>query len=90
MQLIGREREVKELTRLKESSQAELVVLYGRRRVGKTYLVRSFFDDKFSFYCTGFAKGNRRQLSLDRRDGRKLLYDFGRNSLLPAFIGQIA
>jgi len=61
MQLIGREREVKELTRLKESSQAEFVVLYGRRRVGKTYLVRSFFDDKFSFYCTGLAKGNRQQ-----------------------------
>ena len=61
MQLIGREREMKELTRLKESSQAEFVVLYGRRRVGKTFLVRSFFDDKFTFYCTGLAKGNRLQ-----------------------------
>lgn len=61
MQLIGRERETKELTRLKESSQAEFVVLYGRRRVGKTFLVRSFFDDKFSFYCTGLAKGTRKQ-----------------------------
>ena len=61
MQLIGRERETKELTRLKESYQAEFVVLYGRRRVGKTFLVRSFFDDKFSFYCTGLAKGSRKQ-----------------------------
>ena len=61
MQLIGREKETKELTRLKESSQAEFVVLYGRRRVGKTYLVRSFFDDKFSFFCTGLAKGSRQQ-----------------------------
>ncbi len=42
MQLIGREREIRELTRLKVSSQAEFVVLYGRRRVGKTFLVRSF------------------------------------------------
>ena len=61
MQLIGREREIKELTRLKESSQAEFVVLYGRRRVGKTFLVRSFFDDKFTFYCTGLAQGTRKQ-----------------------------
>jgi len=61
MQLIGRERETKELTRLKESNQAEFVVLYGRRRVGKTFLVRSFFEDKFSFYCTGLAKGTRQQ-----------------------------
>ena len=63
MQLIGRDRERKELTRLKESNQAEFVVLYGRRRVGKTFLVRSFFNDKFTFYCTGTAKGDReRQL----------------------------
>lgn len=61
MQLIGREKEQRELTRLKESSQAEFVVLYGRRRVGKTFLVRSFFDDKFTFYCTGLAKGTRKQ-----------------------------
>ncbi len=61
MQLVGREKEQKELIRLKESSQAEFVVLYGRRRVGKTFLVRSFFDDKFSFYCTGIAKGSRKQ-----------------------------
>ena len=61
MQLIGREKEQRELTRLKESSQAEFVVLYGRRRVGKTFLVRSFFDDKFTFYCTGIAKGTRKQ-----------------------------
>jgi len=61
MQLVGREKEQKELIRLKESSQAEFVVLYGRRRVGKTFLVRSFFDDKFSFYCTGIAQGSRKQ-----------------------------
>ena len=61
MQIIGRKREIAELTRLKESNQAEFVVLYGRRRVGKTFLVRSFFDDKFTFYCTGLAKGTRKQ-----------------------------
>ena len=42
MQIVGREKEIKELIRLKESNQAEFVALYGRRRVGKTWLIRSF------------------------------------------------
>ena len=49
MQIIGRKREIEELTRLKESNQAEFVALYGRRRVGKTWLVRSYFQDCFTF-----------------------------------------
>lgn len=61
MQLIGRKNEIKELTRLKESKQAEFVALYGRRRVGKTWLVRCFFNDQFTFYSTGIANGNRRE-----------------------------
>ena len=61
MQIIGRKREIKELTRLKESKQAEFVALYGRRRVGKTWLVRSFFHDQFTFYATGIARGSRQE-----------------------------
>ena len=80
MQLVGREKEQKELIRLKESSQAEFVVLYGRRRVGKTFLVRSFFDDKFSFYCTGIAKGSRKQQL--ENFGKMLSKYSGKNFLL--------
>ena len=61
MQLIGRQREKEELTRLNESKQAEFVALYGRRRVGKTYLVRTFFNDSFCFYATGLARANRKE-----------------------------
>jgi hypothetical protein len=61
MQIIGRKREIKELQRLKESNQAEFVAIYGRRRVGKTWLVRSFFQDQFTFYTTGIALGNRKE-----------------------------
>lgn len=61
MLLIGREKETKELERLKESKQAEFVALYGRRRVGKTWLVRCYFQDKFTFYSTGIARGNRKE-----------------------------
>ena len=65
MQIVGRKREIAELTRLKESNQAEFVALYGRRRVGKTWLVRNYFQDQFTFYTTGIARGNcKEQLKL--------------------------
>jgi len=60
-QFVGREREKEELTRLNESNQAEFVALYGRRRVGKTYLIRTFYNDNFCFYATGLARGNRKE-----------------------------
>ena len=53
--IIGRERETEELTRLFNKRQAQLVALYGRRRVGKTYLVRELFKDRFAFYHTGVS-----------------------------------
>lgn len=62
--LIGRESEVKVLDQVWSSAQAELLVLYGRRRVGKTHLVRSYFGDKGTYLeFTGIRKGTlRRQL----------------------------
>lgn len=53
--IIGREREKEELMRLFNKKQAQLVALYGRRRVGKTYLVRELFKDRFAFYHTGVS-----------------------------------
>lgn len=53
--IIGREREKEELTRIYHKRQAQLVALYGRRRVGKTYLVRELFKDRFAFYHTGVS-----------------------------------
>ena len=53
MNIIGREREKDILTRCLESKRPEFLVVYGRRRVGKTYLIREFFNEKFSFYTTG-------------------------------------
>lgn len=51
--LIGRAAEIKELQRCVSSSRSEFVVVYGRRRVGKTYLVDSFFDCKYDFSYVG-------------------------------------
>ncbi len=61
MKLVGRKIEQEELKRLAGSEQPEFVAVYGRRRVGKTFLIRSFFNDKFVFYTTGIARGTRRE-----------------------------
>lgn len=51
--IIGREWEQKVLKDCVESDRPEFVAVYGRRRVGKTYLVRNFFKGKFDFYMSG-------------------------------------
>ena len=44
--IIGRKKEIKVLNRVYASHEAEFLVVYGRRRVGKTYLIREFFSKK--------------------------------------------
>ena len=44
--MIGRKKEIEELNALYQSQKAELVAVYGRRRVGKTYLVDQVLDRK--------------------------------------------
>ena len=53
--MIGRKEEKEDFIRFLESEKSEFVVVFGRRRVGKTFLIREFFDGKFSFYHTGMA-----------------------------------
>ncbi len=57
--LIGREYEKSLLTSYLQSGQSEFVAVYGRRRVGKTFLIKSFFKNKFDFYATGIVEGSR-------------------------------
>ena len=61
MKLIGRIREMEKLDKLMRSSKSEFLAVYGRRRVGKTFLIRQYFDNEFDFYTTGLAKGNTTQ-----------------------------
>lgn len=51
--LVGREAEIEKLRECVESDSPEFVAVYGRRRIGKTYLIKQFFNDKFDFYMTG-------------------------------------
>lgn len=56
---IGREYEKSLIQQYLDSPKAELVAIYGRRRVGKTYLVKSFFQNQFDFYFTGMYETTR-------------------------------
>lgn len=56
---IGREEELRLLKTIKASGKAEFVAVYGRRRVGKTYLIQQFFNNQFSFSATGIIEGNK-------------------------------
>ncbi len=53
--IIGRKAEIEELNTLYHSKKAEFVAVYGRRRVGKTYLIKELFRDKMAFYHTGMS-----------------------------------
>ncbi len=53
--IIAREKEKKELQELYRSGRPEFVVVQGRRRVGKTFLIREIFADDFAFYHTGLS-----------------------------------
>jgi AAA+ ATPase superfamily predicted ATPase len=56
--LIGRTKEKKQLLDALKSKKPEFVAIYGRRRVGKTYLIRQSFGQPFTFYLTGMANSN--------------------------------
>jgi type IV secretory pathway TrbF-like protein len=58
MMIIGRNKEMGELDGYMKSGKPEFLVIYGRRRVGKTFLIREFFRDDFTFTHTGLSGGN--------------------------------
>ena len=55
--MIGRENEQRILLELAQSDHSKLAVVYGRRRVGKTFMVRETFHYRFSFSHTGVENG---------------------------------
>ncbi len=57
--IIGRWRELALLRELFESRKSEFIAIYGRRRVGKTYLIKNLIDSlpTVFFHVTGIQKG---------------------------------
>lgn len=61
--IFGREEEISRLKACANSNEAELVIVYGRRRVGKTFLVRQSFGNQFDFNFVGaYNKPTKTQL----------------------------
>ena len=53
--MVGRIEEIRQLEKLYSSGRSEFVAVYGRRRVGKTYLVKEVFKDRLVFWHTGVS-----------------------------------
>jgi AAA+ ATPase superfamily predicted ATPase len=51
--MVGREEEIKVLTNLLSAKEADLLVVYGRRRVGKTFLIRNTYSNEMAFEYAG-------------------------------------
>lgn len=61
--MIGRKQEIAELNRIYSRNKAELVAVYGRRRIGKTYLVDQVFRGKISFRHAGLSPIEMKEMS---------------------------
>ncbi|MCD8387030.1 MAG: ATP-binding protein [Bacteroidales bacterium] len=59
--VIGRKAEMEMLRRYIDSPKSEMVVVYGRRRVGKTFIVQNVCQGQYSFYMTGLYRRPKKQ-----------------------------
>ena len=75
--LIGRVEECRKLERCLDRREAQLIVVRGRRRVGKTFLINHFFENGFDFKLTGEYKASKAEqlenfvMELNRRTHTK-------------------
>jgi len=79
--IIGREAEQELLQEYFVSKKSEFIALYGRRRVGKTFLVREVLGDDFVFYASGVLNGTGAE---QIANFNKEIKDYGGNYLAPA------
>lgn len=76
--IIGRKEEIELLREALQSRSAGLMAVYGRRRVGKTYLIHSFFEKHLAFELSGMHEGSLKKqliqfsLSLQKASGATL------------------
>ena len=72
--IIGREQETDELNELYESGRAEFVAVYGRRRVGKTFLVDEALKGKITFRHSGLSPVDERNHKNSLKEQLKHFY----------------
>ena len=76
--LIGRQEEQEILRKALASTEAEMVAIIGRRRVGKTYLVEQVYQDRIFFQITGLQK---QSMQKQLRNFQDQLSEFAQSSL---------
>ena len=59
--LVAREKEKNILMSAMNEEESRFIAIYGRRRIGKTYLIREVFDGKFTFQHAGYAGGSTKE-----------------------------
>lgn len=59
--IVGRKKELQQIQLIIESPKSEFLAVYGRRRVGKTFLIREFFEYQFDFQISGLANASTSQ-----------------------------
>lgn len=79
---IGRRREMESLNRLYHSGKFEFAVIYGRRRVGKTALIREFIRDRKALYFMGIESNEKQNL---RNFSQVILDNGSRQGAVPVF-----
>lgn len=86
--LIGREKEINILNDLYHSEEAELIALYGRRRVGKTYLIDEVFSNKISFRHAGLSPIDRENKNVKTNLMKDQLTHFFRSLTMQGYKGK--
>ena len=56
--IIGRNAEIELLNEILHDDKSHFVAVYGRRRIGKTYLIREVFNYRFTFQHSGLSEGS--------------------------------
>lgn len=57
--IVGRDLEREKLEEALNSHRSELIAIYGRRRIGKTYLIKEFYSKNIIFSFSGLRNGTR-------------------------------
>jgi len=80
--IIGRSIEINKLKEIKNKKEASLLAVYGRRRIGKTFLVRNYYQNEIIFEITGLYKGaHKEQLENFKNELEKRAHDTHTNKI---------
>ncbi len=73
--IIGRKAEIKILQETLVSQEAEMVAVFGRRRIGKTFLISTVYEKEIAFELSGTQGGSLKQQLKNFRDELSIKYN---------------